>query len=417
MSLIGNRIDIFSSFRDTPTVIPRDAASYLTALARHYPVVTVTGPRQAGKTTLCRATFPELPYISLEPLDVRESAVVDPRGFLAQFPDGAIIDEAQRAPDLASYLQAEVDERPTPGRFILTGSQHLALSASVSQSLAGRTGVLELYPPSWRELKRFPSTSTDLFEVLWTGAYPRIFDRQIPAHQWLADYVATYVQRDVRQMLNVGDLRAFTNFLGLCAGSTSAELNLSRLGADSGISHNTAKSWLSILEASYLVFRLPGWHPNFRKQVVKSAKLHFIDTGFVCHLLGIREPDQLRTHPLRGAIFETWVASELLKQAAHQGQRPVLFHYRDPAGLEVDLVAESARQVILAEAKSGATVASDFTKSVDRLARRIRQRDAGCTISVRVVYGGTTRHTRGDAEVIPWSAVDQVAWSADRMPR
>lgn len=391
-------------------MIPRDAGPHLAELARLYPVVTVTGPRQAGKTTLCRATFPEIPYVSLEPLDVRESAVADPRGFLAQFPNGAIIDEAQRAPDLASYLQAEVDERPTPGRFILTGSQHLALSAAVSQSLAGRTGVLELFPPSWSELKRFPSSSADLFEVLWTGSYPRIFDRQIPAHQWLADYVATYVQRDVRQMLKVGDLRTFTNFLCLCAGSTSAEVNLSRLGADSGISHNTAKAWLSILEASYLVFRLPGWHANFRKQIVKSAKLHFVDTGLVCHLLGIREPDQLRTHPLRGAVFETWVASEVMKQAAHRGERPKLSHYRDATGLEVDLIADSARAVILAEAKSGATVGSDFTDSVDRLARSIRQRDSALAVTARVVYGGTTRHARGETEVIPWSVIDQVDW-------
>ena len=218
-------------------MINRDAALRLTELARYYPVVSVTGPRQSGKTTLCRATFPGLPYVSLEPLDVREFAMADPRGFLATLPNGAIIDEVQRAPDLFSYLQLEVGERPTAGRFVLTGSQQLALTASVTQPLAGRTGLLELYPPSWAELKRFPSVPTELFEVLWTGAYPRIFDRQIPPHQWLADYVATYVQRDVRQILNVGDLRTFTNFLQLCAGGTSGETHLSRLGADVGISH------------------------------------------------------------------------------------------------------------------------------------------------------------------------------------
>jgi predicted AAA+ superfamily ATPase len=391
-------------------MIHREATAHLAALAALYPVVTVTGPRQAGKTTLCRATFPEKPYVSLEPLDVRESAVSDPRGFLAQFPNGAIIDEVQRAPELASYLQSEVDERPTPGRFILTGSQHLALSATVSQSLAGRTGVLELFPPSWRELKRFPAASHNLFDVLWAGSYPRIFDRQIPAHQWLSDYVATYVQRDVRQMLTVGDLRTFTNFLRLCAGSTAAEVNLSRFGADCGISHNTAKAWLSVLEASYLVFRIPGWHPNFRKQIVKSAKLHFVDTGLVCHLLGIREPEQLRTHPLRGAVFETWVASELMKQAAHRGERPGFFHYRDPTGLEVDLVVDSGAAIVLAESKSGATVGSDFTANVDRLARSIRRRDAARAITARVVYGGETRHVRGETEIIPWHAVDQVGW-------
>lgn len=375
-----------------------------------YPVVSVTGPRQSGKTTLCRAAFPQLPYVSLEPLDVREFAVADPRGFLASLPNGAIIDEVQRAPDLQSYLQPEVDERPEPGRFILTGSQNLAVTASVTQSLAGRTGLLELYPPSWAELKRFPSAPTDLFEVLWTGAYPRIFDRQIPAHQWLADYVATYVQRDVRQLLNIGDLRTFTNFLKLCAGGTAGELHLSRLGADSGISHNTAKAWVSVLEASYLVFRLPGWHPHVRKQVVKSPKLHFVDTGVACYLLGIREPDQLQTHPLRGAIFESWVAGEVLKQAAHRGRRANLFHYRDATGLEVDLIS-AGRSVILAEAKSGATIASDFTRSVERLAHDFKRRDPELMIATRVVYGGSLSQMRAGTEIIPWHALDQRDWS------
>ncbi len=231
-----------------------------------------------------------------------------------------------------------------------------------------------------------------------------------PPHQWLADYVATYVQRDVRQMLRVGDLRTFSNFLNLCAGSTAAELNLSRLGADSGIAHNTAKSWLSVLEASNLIFRLPGWHPNFRKQIVKSAKLHFIDTGLVCYLLGIREPEQLRTHPLRGAVFETWVASEVFKQNIHRGDRANLFHYRDPTGLEVDLVSESPPEGVLIEAKSGATIVGDFTESVERLARGVHARVPGLRTITRVVYGGVTGQTRGGTEVIPWHAIDQARW-------
>ncbi|MGQ0765649.1 MAG: ATP-binding protein [Gemmatimonadota bacterium] len=392
-------------------MITRDAAVTLGDLARHYPVVSVTGPRQSGKTTLCRATFPALPYVSLEPLDTREFATSDPRGFLAMSPNGAVIDEVQRAPDLFSYLQTDVDENPTPGRFILTGSQQLGLTASVTQSLAGRTGLLELYPPSWGELKRFPSAPTELFEMLWSGAYPRIFDRQIPPHQWLADYVATYVQRDVRQLLNVGNLRAFTNFLQLCAGGTAGEINLSRLGADAGISHNTAKAWLSVLEATYLVFRLPGWHPNFRKQVVKSAKLHFVDTGVASYLLGIREPEQLRTHPLRGALFESWVASEVVKRGAHQSIRRELFHYRDVAGLEVDLVSADGRSVTLIEAKSGATIASDFTRSVDALADGVRQRAGDPTIATRVMYGGGTRQMRGNTLLLPWHEIDQLSWT------
>ncbi|MEO7134341.1 MAG: ATP-binding protein [Vicinamibacterales bacterium] len=394
-------------------MIVRDAAAHLTRLSTLYPVVSVTGPRQSGKTTLCRSTFPELPYVSLEPLDVREFATADPRGFLASLKHGAVIDEVQRVPDLFSYLQTEVDERPAAGRFILTGSQQLAMTAAVTQSLAGRTGTLELYPPSWSELQAFPSAPRELFEALWAGAYPRIFDRGIPPHQWLADYVATYVQRDVRQLLNVGDLRAFTGFLRLCAGSTAGETHLSRLGADAGVSHNTAKAWLSVLEASYILFRLPGWHPTVRKQVVKSSKLHFVDTGLACYLLGIREPEQLRTHPLRGAIFESWVAADVLKQAAHRGVPHRMFHYRDATGLEVDLVSETTRSVILTEVKSGATVASDFTASVDRLSDLLVRRDETLSVTPRVIYGGDMAQTRGDTAIEPWRAIHSLRWHED----
>jgi uncharacterized protein len=393
-------------------MIERDAAARLTKLAGYYPVVSVTGPRQAGKTTLCRSTFPNLPYVSLEPLDVREFAVADPRAFLGAYPSGAIIDEVQRAPDLFSYLQENVDTHGRPGRFILTGSHQLALAAGVAQSLAGRTGLLELYPPSWGELKRFPNAPSELFDVLFAGAYPRIFDRQIPPQQWLADYVATYVQRDVRQLLNIGDLRTFTNFLQLCAGSTAAEAHLSRLGADAGISHNTAKAWLSVLEASYLAFRLHGWHTNVRKQVVKSPKLHFLDTGVVCYLLGIHEPQQLRTHPIRGALFESWVAAEVLKQRAHHGGTAILSHYRDNKGLEVDLICDTSSDVLLTEVKSGATVASDFTTSVERLALEMGVHTRDKVIATRVVYGGDMAQSRGATEIVPWRAVDQAGWSS-----
>jgi len=391
-------------------MIDRDAAARLLELARFYPVVTVTGPRQAGKTTLCRSAFPHLPYVSLEPLDTREFAHVDPRGFLATYPSGAVIDEIQRAPQLTSYLQAEVDEHPEPGRFILTGSQDLAVSGSVAQSLAGRTGLLELYPPSWGELQRFATPPATLLEALWTGAYPRIFDRNIPPQQWLADYVATYVQRDVRQLLNVGDLRAFTNFVRLAAGSTACEIHLTRLGGDAGVSHNTAKAWLSVLEASYLFFRLPGWHTNARKQVVKSAKLHVVDTGLACYLLGIHSPEQLHTHPLRGAIFESWIASELLKQGAHGSAAVTLTHYRDASGLEVDMVVDAAPDVVLIEAKSGATVASDFPEGVERLARALEEARYGGNVRCAVVYGGDAAQRRGATEIVPWRAIADVDW-------
>lgn len=394
-------------------MIPRHAAARLRELAAFYPVVTVTGPRQSGKTTLCCATFPALPYVSLEPLDVRDFADRDPRGFLAQFPAGAIIDEVQRAPGLPSYLQPLIDADPAPGRWILTGSEHLALTATVSQSLAGRAGLLELFPPSWGELRTFPTAPTDLNTALWMGAYPRIYDRGIPAGQWLADYVATYVQRDVRQLLRVSDLRAFTDFVTLCAGRTGAEVNLSRLGADAGVTHATAKAWLSVLEASYLIFRVPAWQSTVRKQVIKAPKLHFVDTGLACYLLGLREPAQVHTHPLRGALFETWVASEVRKRLAHEGRPGRLAHYRETRGLEVDLVLDTGATVHLIEAKSGATLAADGTAGVTALAGELRaSHPSGAPRDVRghLVYGGTDARQWNAVQVVPWAQIDSVAW-------
>ncbi|MDE3032670.1 MAG: ATP-binding protein, partial [Acidobacteriota bacterium] len=269
-------------------MIQRNLLPVLLRSAELYPVVTLTGPRQAGKTTLCQQAFPDKPYASLEPLETRAFAQEDPRGFLAQFPSGAILDEVQQAPDLLSYLQVHVDRNPAPGQFILTGSQHLGLSQAISQSLAGRTAVLHLLPPSLEELRRFPNPPDSLFDTLFAGAYPRIHDRSIPPSRWLSDYLATYVQRDVRQVLNVGDLVTFTTFLRLCAGSTAQELNLSRLATDAGISQPTARAWLSVLETSFLGFRLPPWHTNLRKRRVKAPKFHFFDSGLACHLLGIQ---------------------------------------------------------------------------------------------------------------------------------
>jgi hypothetical protein len=391
-------------------VIPRDASAALLALARRYPVVSLTGPRQSGKTTLCRAVFPAHPYVSLEPLDVRAFAREDPRGFLAQHQNGAIIDEVQRVPELLAYLQADVDERPDPGRFILTGSQELAIGATVAQSLAGRVGRLELHPCSWAELQRFTNAPSELFEVLWTGGYPRILDRSIPASQWLADYVSTYVQRDVRQLLNVTNLDAFTNFVRLCAGSTATTVHLTRLGADAGVSHPTVRAWLSVLEASYLIRQLPAWHPHPRKRVVRAAKLHLVDSGLCCYLLGIREPEQLRSHPLRGAIFESWVAMEVMKQGAHRGAPYALSHYREEGGLEVDLVVGDLPAPLLTEVKSGATVASDFVDGVRAVAERLALRDANTRSATRVVYGGTASQRRGETEIVPWNRVDRVWW-------
>ena len=394
------------------SVIARTLQKKLLELAGYYPVVVVTGPRQSGKTTLCRNAFPDKPYVTLEALDNRDFARSDPRSFLAKVADGAIIDEVQHVPELLNYLQGELDARPDPGRFILTGSQHFGLTQSISQSLAGRCGLLVLMPPSLIELRSFPNAPGDLFTLLWQGAYPRIYDRSIPAHQWLADYTATYVQRDVRQVVNIGDLQSFTGFLKLCAGRTAQEINLSALGGDAGVSHNTARAWLSVLETSYLVHQLPAWHVNIRKQVVKAPKLHFFDSGLVCYLLGIREPEQLRLHPLRGAIFESWVFSEIFKGGVHGGLQPSLFHYRESRGLEIDLLIERGREWSAVEVKSGATIVPDFFTNLERFRERFRTDIKTGPIQSNVIYGGEDSQERSLARIWAWKDVHRLAVGA-----
>ncbi len=391
-------------------VIERNLRSSLEKLASLYPVVTVTGPRQSGKTTLCRSCFPDLDYVSLEPLDRREDAQADPRGFLAEHSRGVIIDEVQHVPELLSYIQAEVDERRAPGRFILTGSQHLGLLASVTQSLAGRTAVLHLLPPTLDELTSFPDAPKTLLDVLWTGAYPAIQDQSIPADRWYRDYVTTYVQRDVSQVLAIGNLRTFGTFLRLCAGRTGQVLNLSSLGADAGISHNTAKSWLSVLETGFLMHRLPPWHRNLKKRLTKTPKLHLFDSGLACYLLRIRSPDELRYHPLRGAIFESWVVSEVLKARYHQGLEEDTFFFRDHKGLEIDLVLERGDTDVLVEVKSGATVSSDAFNGLRRV-DALMTASAGVAAQKVLVYGGTRRARRHDVNVLPWSQVQDFDWA------
>jgi predicted AAA+ superfamily ATPase len=381
-------------------MIERDLAGRLRAAASAFPAVTVTGPRQSGKSTLCRALFPNHAYANLEAPDIRDFAVTDPRGFLNQFRRGAVLDEIQRAPELISYLQPLIDEDPAPGHWILTGSQNFALLESVSQSLAGRSAILHLLPLTRAEATRFPNAPQSLDEAMFTGGYPAIYDRAIEPSDWLSSYVATYIDRDVRTVANIGNLTTFQRFVELCAGRTGQLTNYSALAADTGVTQPTAKAWLSVLQASFIVFLLPAWSGNLRKRLVKMPKLHFYDTGLVCWLLGLRSPEQLHTHPLRGPIFETWVASEVMKRRANAGERGGVYFYRDQHGNEADLLIEHAEEITILEVKAGQTVTADLLSP----ARRIGE--ALATVKktrVMAVYGGDKAQTRSDARLMPWS--------------
>ncbi len=391
-------------------MIERDLAPRLTQAARTWPSITLTGPRQSGKTTLCQALFPRHRYETLEAPDVRAFATEDPRAFLAQFPDGAVLDEVQRTPDLLSYLQNNIDADPVPGRWILTGSQNLSLLESVSQSLAGRTAVYNLLPLTRGETLRFPRHPGTLEETLLTGSYPRIFNENLEAADWLRSYVATYIERDVRMITNVGDLAAFQRFVTLCAGRTAQLLNFSSLAGDCGISQPTAKTWFGILETGFVAFRLPVFRADLRKRLIKMPKLHFFDTGLVCWLLGIRTPEQLSAHPLRGPIFETWVASEIAKHRANRGETGGMSFYRDRNGAEVDLVVENPVGTLIVEAKSSKTASSSLFDGSRRVRRYVSPATRRC--SVAVVYGGDRSQHRGTDRLVPWSELHEFDWDA-----
>lgn len=385
-----------------------------TALERfaHYPVVTITGPRQSGKTSLCKQAFPKLACANLEDPETRERATADPRAFLLGFPHGAILDEVQRAPELMSALQVIVDERSANSQFVLSGSHNFQLHRAIAQSLAGRTTVLDLLPPSLDELRQFAAAPQRLDDVLRTGAYPRIHDQGIPAAEFLSDYVRTYVERDVRLVMNVQDLTLFQTFLRLCAGRSSQLLNLSALASDCGITQPTAKAWLSVLEASYLLTRVPPWHRNFGKRLVKSPKMYFLDSGLLCWLLGIRTNEQLEVHPLRGAVFESWVVAEILKARWNRGIADPIWFYTDQSRAEIDVVLELPGRLVLAEIKSGRRVAADAGQHLTVIGENARLDPMLVgEIEQVIVYGGELREQRQGKLLLPWDAIADFAWS------
>lgn len=384
-------------------MIPRRATSTLQRLRAGFPVLALTGPRQSGKTTLARSVFPDKPYVSLENPDERDFAQQDPRRFLARFPDGAVLDEVQRVPALLSWLQGLVDERQVMGDFVLTGSAQFDLMAGLSQSLAGRVGRVELLPLSAAELAGAEGGGpdllpTDLNALLLRGGYPALYDRDLQPADWFGNYMATYVERDVRQLLAIRDLNLFQRFVRLCAARSGQLLNLAALGTECGISAATAREWLDVLEASYLVTRLQPYFRNFGKRLVKTPKLYFLDVGLMAWLLGIRDTVMLDTHPARGALFETWVISEWIKHRFNNGQPHDLYFWRDRLGHEVDGLVETPQGLQAFEVKSGSTFASDWPDS----ARRWAALAGAEALPPRIVFGGVGSHERQGCSVQGW---------------
>ena len=379
----------------TGLVIERDITPRLIALFRQYPFVTVTGPRQSGKTTLARTAFPELPYANLEAPDQRDFAEADPRGFLSQYADGAIIDEIQHVPSLLSYLQVIADETRQNSLFVLTGSEQFRLSDAINQSLAGRTALLRLLPFSLAERDR-TGASNAIDDILHSGFYPRILDQKLDPQQALGDYFETYVERDVRRLGEIRNLSNFRRFVRLCAGRVGQLINLSSLGADAGVSHTTAREWLTVLEASYIVFQLPPHFANIRKRLIKSPKLYFYDVGLASYLIGIEHAGQIATHPLRGALFENAVVAEALKHRFNSGRQANLSFYRDSRGLECDLLYETGYGLGAVEIKSGATIVSDYFQGLNRVRNALSN-----VFSTAIIYGGPDRQSRSECEIAP----------------
>lgn len=361
----------------------RTAEFHLEELSHQFPAITIVGPRQSGKTTLARKVFPDYAYVSLEDPDVRLFAVSDPRGFLESNPAPLIIDEVQRVPDLLSYLQGRMDRDGKNGQYVLTGSHQPLLKAGISQSLAGRTAILKLLPPSFDELLK-AGVRQSRSEWVWKGFMPRIYDKKTDARLLYKSYFETYVQRDVRQLVNIKDQSQFELFVRLLAGRVGQVANLQSLSGEIGVSAVTLNSWLSVLEASYIVFRLPPYYRNLGKRLVKSPKIYFSEVGLAAYLLGIQNASQVEQHPLFGNLFENMVVANRLKRRLNCGEEPNLYYYRDARQLEVDLIEEEGQTLSAFEIKSAATANERFTDGLNRL-RAMSKNVTTCT----VIYSGS----------------------------
>ncbi len=379
-------------------MILRTLEHKLRELASKFPVVSLTGPRQSGKTTLVRYVFSDYAYVSLEEPDNRLYAQSDPRGFLSNFPNGLIIDEVQRVPELFSYIQSIVDQSDMTGQFILTGSQNFLLLEKISQSLAGRVAILKLLPFSLAELGKEKGEKKKCDQFILNGFYPRLYDKEIAPEDYYPNYIQTYLERDVRQIKNITDLNTFTRFMKLCAGRAGQLLNLSALGQEAGVAHSTARAWISLLEASYILFLLYPHHRNFNKRLVKTPKLYFYDTGIVCSLLGITREEQVNTHYLRGSLFENLIVADIYKSFTNEGKEAPLTFWRDKTGHEIDLIIDSGNDLHPIEIKSSHTISKGFFRDINYFNNLSGEPEQASTL----IYGGEPDQKWNNIQVKSW---------------
>ncbi len=379
-------------------IVRRQIENTILEYTDKYPLIAVTGPRQSGKTTLLKTLFHNYEYVSLENPDVRSFAETDPNGFLNRYSEKVIFDEVQRVPSLFSYIQTRADEAPVMGRYILSGSQNFHLMSNITQSLAGRVAIFKLFPFDLQELNDAGLLNDDYLENLVKGFYPAIFDREIPSRSFYSNYIQTYIQRDVTDLIAIKDLRMFQNFLGLFAARAGQLLNLSSLASDCGISQPTAKAWLSALENSYILFQLYPYHENFSKRIIKTPKLYFYDTGLLCHLLKITKAEQILTHPVKGNLFKNLVIAEYQKRIYHKNRTNYIWFWRDSAGNEVDLLIQDGLELTLVKIKAGQTVMPEMFNTLAYWEKISERKNLLKTL----VYGGNERQTRSAGEVLPW---------------
>ena len=378
-------------------MIQRAAKDKLKDLASKFKAVAVTGARQTGKTTLVKQVFKWKPYLSLENPETRNFALEDPRGFLASYPKGAILDEVQRTPELFSYLQEILDNSKVKGLFILSGSNNFLLQQNISQTLAGRVGYINLLPFSIEELKKSKLLPDNDDQLMLKGFYPPIYDQEIPPLDWCPNYIRTYIEKDVRQIKNITDLIVFERFIKLLAGRSGQELNNSALAVETGVDVKTIQSWIGILESSFIIYLLKPHFKNFNKTIVKRPKVYFYDTALVCYLLGIRNVLQLKTHPLRGSIFEGMVVTELIKKRTNAGLPINIYYWRDKTGHEIDVIIDNGGKLLPIEIKSGKTLNSEFFKNIEYWSKL-----SGAEKSVLLYAGEQNQKRTTGNEILNW---------------